>query len=156
MATTYGYKKLYELFRDASKELTYPVGFDGGLVADINIFNKEHNKVLLWLTPATKTAEFINRRILNQNWAFLYYVYKQDSQDSDNDVRNEILNDCDFVATEYFILINQYFEENESREFNISTLSAVPIIRATTEIFTGLECKFTITLQDDNPYCDNH
>lgn len=154
MSTSYGYKKLNELFRDASKELTYPVGYDSGIVSDINIFNKEHNATLLWLVPPAWNGQLTNRRRILKTYTVIFYVYQQDKLDSSNEDRDRILDNCDFIATEYFIRLNQHFEENETREFDISGLSATPIIKTGTEIFTGLECRFTLGIPDDNPYCE--
>lgn len=151
---SYGYKKLNELFRDASKELTFPVGYDSGLVSDINIFNKEHNKTLIWLVPPIWNGQLINRRRILKSYTVIFYVYQQDKLDSDNEGRDKILDDCDFIATEYFIRINEHLEDNETREFDISALSATPIIKTGTEILTGLECRFTLEIPDDNPYCE--
>ena len=130
------------------------MGFDAGLVSDINIFNKTHNKVLIWYVPPVWNGVFINRRRINKVYSFIYYVYKQDKADSSNEARMNILNDCDFIATQYFIKLNEYFEENEEREFTISALNATPIIKAGTEILTGKECKFSLEIPDDYPYCE--
>ena len=155
MATSYGYKKLNELFRDASSELTYPVGYDSGVVSDINIFNKTHYMTLLWLVPPSWTGPFTNDRRMIKTYSVLFYVYQQDKQDSSNEARDKILDDCDFIATEYFIKLNEFIAENQDREFTIGAMAAVPIKQAGTEVFTGLECRFTLEIPDDNPYCEN-
>ncbi len=153
---SYGYKKLNELFRDASKELTYPVGYDSGVTSDINIFNKEHYKTVIWLRPPAWVGPLTNRRRILKSYTIIFSVYQQDKLESSNEDRDKIIDNCDFIATEYFIKINEYFEENEIREFDISALQATPIIKTGTEIFTGLECRFTLQIPDDNPYCENN
>lgn len=154
--TTYGYKKLNELFRDAAADLTFPVGYDSGAIPDMNIYNKERNKTLIWLVPPEWNGTLTNRRRILKSYSVIFYVYQQDQQDSDNQKRDEILDNCDFVATEYFIKLNEWLEDNETREFDISALRCTPIIRQTTMILTGMECRFTIEIPDDNPYCTNN
>ena len=152
--TTYGDKKLFELFRDASKELAYPVGFDLGVFPDINKFNEIRSKTLLWFLPATWIGVFINRRRIDKTYTFVYYVYQQDTQDSSNEKQMTIFNDTDFIATQFYIKINEYLENNEEREFTLSALNTTPILRDTTEILTGKRCTFTLQIPDDYPYCD--
>ena len=152
---SYGYKKLNELFRDTAAALTYPVGYDSGVTSDINIFNKEHYKTLLWLLPPAWTGSLVNRRRILKSYAIIFSVLQQDKLESSNEQRDVIIDNCDFIATEYFIKINEYFEENETREFDISGLQETPVIKTTTEILTGVECRFTLQIPDDNPYCEN-
>ena len=153
---SYGYKKLNELFRDAAKDLTYPVGYDSGVTSDINIFNKEHIKTVIWLRPPAWVGPLTNRRRILKTYTIIFSVYQQDKLDSSNEERDVIIDNCDFIATEYFIKLNEWFEDNETREFDISELQATPAIKTGTEILTGLECRFTLQIPDDNPYCDNN
>jgi len=131
---SYGYKKLNELFRDAAAELTYPVGYDSGVTSDINIFNKEHVKTVIWLRPPAWVGPLTNRRRILKSYTIIFSVLQQDKLESSNEDRDKIM----------------------IREFDISALQATPIIKTGTEIFTGLECRFTLQIPDDNPYCDNN
>ena len=152
--TPYGDKKLFELFRDASRELAYPVGFDMGVFPDINKFNETHNKILIWFLPSTWVGVLTNQRRILKTYSFIYYVYQQDKQDSSNEDQMAIFNDTDFIATQYYIKLNEYLENNESEEFTITALNTTPILRDTTEILTGKRCTFTLEIPDDYPYCE--
>lgn len=145
------YEAIYDIF--AAIEVSYPIDFNWGEVSDMEIYDGDQTMTQVWLMPLRYTATFPNNlNRLMKNYAITMYFYQPDDQDSSNEKRRKITQDCDAVLTEYLIKLKDTLMGLD-REFTLNTINAVSFFKQTSHVLTGIQVDFNLIVSDDFEYC---
>lgn len=146
------YTAICDLF--AGVKITFPIDINWGESSDINIFNSDTSRTLLWVMPPKWSGSFPNNmnRLL-KTFAITMYFYQPDKQDSNNDQRKKIIQNCDDIVTEWLLTLKDDLSGLD-HDHELSGINVQAFYRQTVHILTGLQVDFILTIPDDFEYCE--
>lgn len=149
------YKDLHDIIKSSAEGLDYGVTFRHGRRPEINQFH-DGTFPLVWLFPINKTANFSarNNRLFNTHTLSLA-VYQPDKADSKPEDMLKIISLCDKIATQLVLTVNDVIVNEDEFEDNVAVqnVSAQPIFRDTSFVYSGMLISFSITLPDNFKFC---
>ena len=150
------YEAIMDILSDVVEDAEYSVALDWGEPSDVNIFNTEKDKTLLWITPPQWSAQFTNHLRLNKVYLITMYAYQPDNIDSSNSQRLGIIQDVDAIVTKFFLDLNNLIwnmPDADKRPIIISDINIDSFFKQTVHVLTGEIVTFKLTVPDDFDYC---
>lgn len=142
-----------ELLEDASQQITNKVEFFWGAdVHDVNVFSDKLPLDYIWMTPLEYTGTFPTNYRLFKSYSIILYFYRQDTTDSSDKDRRDIVEAMDEIVT-HFVLKLRELLEYQQREFDFTDITVSNFFKQTTKILSGKQLSFTLNVPDDFEYC---
>lgn len=107
----------------------------------------------IWLEPLIKSTNIENQILPYDTWTVKLNVAKKDAADSAPDEYEDLVDDCDAIAGELLIKLNQIVSGYKT--VRLDNIGTVPFIKKHADCLTGVVLEFSIIAPDTtNTACD--